>query len=195
MPPPPSPYSQTLKNGIKNDRPVPAAEAVSSSKTRQETRRVKAKRALTALVVGVGANLSLTMVIILLFGSGKRYDARPKPLWLPPLWLVHAASLGSSFFMGLAGWLVWAEGGFRAQSGAALPLYVDATSLGVVWNPLVLVMGADWVGLAFCLVHWGTLAACKREFGKVNHLAGEIVRPCVVWVGFLAILTFGLAIS
>ncbi|XP_010045913.2 translocator protein homolog [Eucalyptus grandis] len=199
MPPPPSPPSppppspQTFNNGINNDHFEPAV-AVSSSKARQEKRRVKAKRALKTFAVVVGTNLALTMAIILLFGSGKRYNARPKPLWLPPLWLVHVVSLGLSFFMGLASWLVWAEGGFGAQSDA-LPLYIAATSLGIVWDPLVLVMGATWVGLAFCLVHLGTLVACKREFGKVNPLAGEIVGPCVVWVGFLAIMTFSLAIS
>ncbi|KAF8012850.1 hypothetical protein BT93_I0876 [Corymbia citriodora subsp. variegata] len=192
-PPPPSSPSETFRNGIENDRPVPAV-AASSSKARQEKRRVKAKRALKTFSVVVGMNVTLTMAIILLFGSGKRYNARAKPLWIPPLWLVHAASLGSSFFMGLASWLVWAEGGFGAQSNA-LPLYLSATSLGIVWDPLVLVMGATWVGLAFCVVHLGTLVACEREFGKVNPVAGEIVRPCVAWVGFLAILTFSLAIS
>ncbi|KAI3443133.1 uncharacterized protein J3R85_000020, partial [Psidium guajava] len=166
----------------------------SSSNARREKRMVKAKRALKTFVVGVGTNLTLTMGIILLFGSGKRYNARPKPPWLPLLWFVHLASLSSSFFMGLASWLVWAEGGFGPRSDA-LPLYLAGTSLGVVWDPLVLVMGADWVGLAFCLVHLGTLVACKRVFGKVNPLAGEAVRPCVVWVGFLTIFTFSLAIS
>ncbi|XP_030511990.1 translocator protein homolog [Rhodamnia argentea] len=196
MPPPPPPLSQTFKNGIKNDHPVlpVAAAAASSSKAHRDRRMVKARRALKTFVVSVGTNLTLTMAIILLFGSGKRFNARPKPMWSPPLWLVHAASLGSSFFMGLASWLVWAEGGFGAQS-EALPLYLAGTSLGIVWDPLVLVMGADWVGLAFCLVHLGTLVACKREFGKVNPLAGDIVRPCVVWVGFLTIFTFSLAIS
>lgn len=191
--PPPSPPSQTSKNGIKNDHPLPAV-VVPSSESRQEKRRVKAKYTLKTLVVGVGMNLTLTVAIILLFGSGKRYNARPKPLWFPPLWLVHAASLGSSFFMGGASWLVWTEGGFSTQPDA-LPLCLAATSLAIVWDPLVLVMGANWVGLAFCLVHLGTLEACKREFRKVIPLAGEIVRPCEVWVGFLTILTFSLAIS
>ncbi|GFY85108.1 hypothetical protein Acr_03g0018820 [Actinidia rufa] len=144
----------------------------------------KAGRSFRSLVVALVVPLSLTLAIILVFGSSHKYQALANHFWLPPLWLIHLASLGSSFLMGLSAWLVWAEGGFHGPSDA-LPLYVAQVSLSLTWDPLVLKIGSARVGLVFLVVHFGTLVTCYKKFRRVNPAAGDLVKPCLAWVAFL----------
>ncbi|XP_052191384.1 translocator protein homolog [Diospyros lotus] len=152
-----------------------------------------AKRAIRSLVLALVVPMSLTAAVILLFGSGRKYRARAltKPSWLPPLLLVHVAALGSSLAMGLAAWLVWAERGFLGHPDA-LPLYIAQLSLSLIWDPLVLRIGAAHLGLVFCLLHFGTLVACHRKFLAVHPVAGDLVMPCLAWVAFLTFTNFKL---
>lgn len=159
---------------------------------RPESTRTKAKRALRSLAIGVAVPLALTVAIILCFGSGRKYHGLPnKPFWLPPLWLIHLATTGSSLFMGLAAWLVWADGGLSAKSDA-LPLYVAHVSLSIVWHPLVLVMGAHAVALVTCMVNLGTIFLCYLRFRRVNPFAEDLAKPCVVWAAYMSLVSFKL---
>ncbi|GAV74903.1 TspO_MBR domain-containing protein [Cephalotus follicularis] len=162
-----------------------------TTKAKPKTKQAEAKRALRSLAISIVVPLSITLVVIFLFGSGQRYHALSKPFWFPPLWLIHLASLSTSFFMSLAAWLVWADGGFGMQSDA-LPLYIAHVSLSLVWDPLVLVIGAAWIGLFFTLVHFGTLFACYRSFKRFNPISKDLVKPCMAWMAFLSIVTFKL---
>ncbi|KAM7463071.1 hypothetical protein LguiA_031192 [Lonicera macranthoides] len=169
-----------LHNQFKAD----ATAAATTTAAAKHKKISMAKRALRSLSVALMVPLALTMATIFFFGSARKYRALAKPFWFPPPWLMHLASLGSSFFMGLSSWLVWAEGGFHNESDA-LPLYIAQLSLSIIWDPLVLKIGAVRMGLVFCVVHFGTLVACRRKFKTVNPIAGDLVRPCLAWIAFL----------
>ncbi|KAF5738718.1 Translocator-like protein [Tripterygium wilfordii] len=162
---------------------IPATAAAKVAK------KGKAKRALPSLAMSIAIPLLLTLVIILLFGSGHKYRAMVKPFWFPPLWLIHLSSLGSSLVMGLAVWLVWADGGFHSEPDA-LPLYIGQVSLSIVWDPLVLVIGSASLGFVFCLVNFGTLFACYSRFKRVNPFSKDLVKVSLVWTGYLSIVTY-----
>ncbi|KAF5744147.1 putative indole-3-acetic acid-amido synthetase GH3.9 [Tripterygium wilfordii] len=81
----------------------------SSSRPRRDKRMATAKRGLRSLAVAVSIPLSMTFFDIYFSGSSEIYGARAKPFWFPPLWILNLSYLGSSFLMGLAAWLVWAE--------------------------------------------------------------------------------------
>ncbi|CAK9145567.1 unnamed protein product [Ilex paraguariensis] len=162
-----------------------------AAKTRQQKKMAMAKQAVRSLMVALIVPFVLTMIVIFFFGSGHRYRTLAKPFWFPPLWLMHLASMGSSLLMGLAAWLVWAEGGFHSQP-KALPFYIAQVSLSLGWDPLVLKMGAIHVGFVSCIAHFGALVACRRRFKLVNPIAGDLVRPCLVWMAFLIIVNFKL---
>ncbi|XP_061370577.1 translocator protein homolog [Gastrolobium bilobum] len=162
-----------------------------ASQTVNETKKAQAKRALRSLAVGIAVPLILTLTIIILFGSGRKYRSLVKPFWFAPLWFIHLATLGSSFFMGLAAWLVWADGGFQGESDA-LSLYVAQVSLSIVWHPLVLVMSAYWLASVSCLVNFGTLFLCYLRFKKVNPFAKDLAKPCLVWAAYLTLISFKL---
>ncbi|CAJ2662150.1 translocator protein homolog [Trifolium pratense] len=162
-----------------------------ATQTLHETKKSQAKRALRSLAIGIAIPFTITLTIIILFGSGKKYNVLAKPFWFAPLWYIHLATLGSSFFMGLAAWLVWADGGFKGESDA-LCFYVAHISLSIVWHPLVLVMNAYWLALVSGLVDCGTLFICYLRFRKVNPFAKDLAKPCLAWTMYLTLVSFKL---
>ncbi|MFQ6655648.1 hypothetical protein Gotur_026116 [Gossypium turneri] len=111
-----------------------------------EDKKAQTMKALRSLTIAIAIPLSLTLFIIVKFGSPKRYRTiMAKPIWFPPLWLINLASIGSSFSMSLAAWFVWVNRGFHMNSDA-LPLYISQISLSIVWHPLQLINDSVWFG-------------------------------------------------
>ncbi|EOX95029.1 hypothetical protein QUC31_004821 [Theobroma cacao] len=191
--------SQTLKQRFRDDDPriTTTTNDKDNNKneknrtSRREKRMGMAKRGLRSLAVAVSLPLSLTLLNIYLFGSGHGYGALPKPFWFPPLWLIHITCMASSFLMGLSAWLVWAEGGFHARP-RALSLFMAQLGLSLAWLPIVFWVGASWVGLVVRLAVFGALVGCSRDFREVNPIAGDLVKPCLAWAAFLAIVNLKL---
>ncbi|KEH37265.1 hypothetical protein MtrunA17_Chr2g0295961 [Medicago truncatula] len=162
-----------------------------ASQPLHESKRSKAKRALRSLGIGIAIPIALTLTIIILFGSGRKYNVLAKPFWFAPLWYIHLATLGSSFFMGLAAWLVWADGGFQGETDA-LSFYIAHVSLSIVWHPLVLVMNAYWLALASGILDCATLFIVYLRFKKVNPFAKDLAKPCLAWTAYLTLISFKL---
>ncbi|XP_058727927.1 translocator protein homolog [Vicia villosa] len=162
-----------------------------ASQTLHETKKSQAKRALRSLAIGITIPFAITLTIIILFGSSKRYNVLSKPFWFAPLWYIHSATLGSSLCMGLAAWLVWADGGFKGESDA-LCFYVAHISLSIVWHPLVLVMNAYAVAAVSGAVNCVTLLICYLRFRKVNPFAKDLAKPCLAWTVYLTLVSFKL---
>ncbi|KAA0049494.1 translocator protein-like protein [Cucumis melo var. makuwa] len=159
-------------------------------KSRPESKYTKAKRALRSLAVSVAIPVSLTIAVIFLFGrSSRHFPNRNRPIWIGPLWLLQLSSIGSSFLVGLAAWLVWADGGFHGGSNA-LPLYIAHLSLSVVWSPLVLVIRSVVIAFLFCVLDFVTLFACYRAFERVNPFAKDLMKPCLAWTAYLSAVTY-----
>lgn len=137
--------------------------------------------------------LSLTTATISFFGSGQQYRALAQTTGLPSLRAIHLGSMGSSFLMGFSAWLVWAEGGFRGPSDA-LALYIAQVSLSLVFHPLVLEIGAAYLGLVFCLLYFGTTVGCYEKFRRANPVAEALVTLCLAWVAFLTFVNFKLVL-
>ncbi|RAL42113.1 hypothetical protein DM860_011896 [Cuscuta australis] len=157
-------------------------------------RRQKAKRGLRSLGIAVVFPLSLTLLDISLFGASQQYRAMEKPFWLPRLWALHLACLGSAFLMGLSAWLVWVDGGFH-RCPAAMALYLSQLALGLAWDPVVFKAGATRAGLVLCLGLVGALVGCARTFKNVNPIAGDLVKPCLGWALLVSVTNLKLISS
>lgn len=160
-------------------------------KTRRQKRTAMAKRGLRSLGLAVALPLSLSLLDIALFGSSLQYATMKKPFWYPSLWALHLACLVSSFLMGLSAWLVWAEGGFH-RNPTALLLYLGQVALGLAWDPVVFRAGANRIGLVLCVALFGALVGCVRSFRSMNPIAGDLVKPCLLWALLLSLVNFKL---
>ncbi|KAK9733654.1 hypothetical protein RND81_04G082000 [Saponaria officinalis] len=154
----------------------------------KETRRPKtvlANRGLKTMGIAITLPILLTLTNIYFFGSNNNYRLTSRPTWVPPIWALHAACLGSAGLMGLSGWMVWAEGGFHRKPGM-MGLYLGQLGLGLVWDPVVFGMRANGVGLMVGLGVCYALWRCYRSFREVNKTAADLVLPCLGWAGLLA---------
>ncbi|KAF5206527.1 Translocator protein-like protein [Thalictrum thalictroides] len=152
-----------------------------------------AKRGLRSLGIAIATPVLLTLITIFLFGSGENYHnvEKNKPLWYPPLWGLHLACVISSILMGLSTWLVWADGGFHKQP-SVVPLYLGQLLLSLSWDPIVLKMGASWIGLIICVGLFATLVGCSNRFRQVSPIAADLLKPCLAWAAYLTFVNYKL---
>jgi tryptophan-rich sensory protein len=123
--------------------------------------------------------------------TGGWYAALHKPAWNPPAWLFGPVWTVLYIMMAVAAWLVWCEGGWKAQ-GRALGLFLAQWLLNALWTPLF--FGLHLAGPAFgeIVVLWLVLAVTLRAFWRVRRVAGILLLPYLAWVSFAAALNFTL---
>ncbi|XP_071719695.1 LOW QUALITY PROTEIN: translocator protein homolog [Rutidosis leptorrhynchoides] len=157
--------------------------------TQKNQRRTMPPRGIRSLAIGIAIPLVLTLANISMFGWNRSYRVTQKPFWIPPLWALHFTCLSSAFVMamGLSAWLVWAEGGFHQNPNAILA-YLGQLGFSLAWDPVFFKMGANRVGLLVCLGQMASMFYCYQLFGRVNRTAGDLVKLCLIWSGFLTLV-------
>ena len=119
------------------------------------------------------------------------YASLAKPPWSPPAWVFGPAWTFLYAMMAVAAWLVWQRGGWSEQRDP-LRLYLVQLALNALWTPLF--FGLRQPGLAFAEIVflWLAIVLTARAFLRVRPLAGWLLAPYVVWVGFAATLNFAI---
>lgn len=128
-------------------------------------------------------------------GSAASIQASPfytqliRPEWAPPpnlfgpVWTILYA------LMGIAAWLVWRAGGFRAAR-KALTLFLVQLAVNALWSWLF--FGWRLGGLAFAdiILLWMLIVATLIAFWRVRPLAGALLIPYLIWVSFASALNY-----
>ena len=112
-------------------------------------------------------------------------DWAPPPEVFGPVWTVLYA------LMGIAAWLVWRSGGFRANR-QALTLFVLQLAVNALWSWLFFAWHYGFFALADVLVLWILIVATLVAFWRVRPLAGALLIPYLLWVSFASALNFSL---
>ena len=119
------------------------------------------------------------------------YGQLVQPAWAPPpavfgpVWTVLYA------MMAVAAWLVWCSGGFRGNR-VALSLFLGQLVLNALWSWLFFAWHLGAMALADILVLWVLILATLVSFWHVRPLAGALLLPYLLWVGFASVLNFSL---
>ncbi|MDH3444131.1 MAG: tryptophan-rich sensory protein [Deltaproteobacteria bacterium] len=117
------------------------------------------------------------------------YSQLAQPDWAPPpevfgpVWTVLYA------LMGIAAWLVWRSGGFRANR-QALTLFLLQLAFNALWSWLFFAWHRGVLALVDVIVLWTLIAATLVSFWRVRPLAGALLIPYLLWVSFAAALNF-----
>lgn len=151
---------------------------------------IPAGRNIIALVGWLAVTFSAALAGIFIQPAGY-YASLAKPSWSPPAWVFGPVWTALYIMMAVAAWLVWQRGGWHAQR-VPLGLYLAQLALNALWTPLF--FGLRQPGLAFAeiLVLWVVLLLVLRAFHGVRRSAGWLLLPCVLWVGFAAVLNFAI---
>ena len=147
-------------------------------------------RELRVHMAGLAIFLIITFGVALIGARvqpGEWYAQLAKPSWTPPgglfgpVWtLLYAA-------MAVAAWIVWKENGLRAGM-IPLAAYAVQLLLNGLWSWLF--FGRRLIGLALVDIICLFLAILVTTllFRQVRPLAGLLLTPYLLWVGFASIL-------
>ena len=121
--------------------------------------------------------------------AGPFYAQLVRPGWAPPssifgpVWTVLYA------LMGIAAWLVWRVGGFRAAK-TALALFLVQLALNALWSWLFFGWHRGALAFADILLLWALIAATLIAFWRIRPLAGALLVPYLLWVSFASALNY-----
>jgi len=121
------------------------------------------------------------------FMPGEWYAGLAKPSWNPPNWLFGPVWTALYIMMVVSAWLVWRQGGIKAQR-RPLGLFLVQLLLNAVWTPLF--FGLHRPGLAFLdiIVLWFTIALTIVVFWRIHRAASILLWPYLAWVSFATVL-------
>lgn len=112
-----------------------------------------------------------------------RPDWAPPPSIFGPVWTVLYA------LMGVAAWLVWRDGGFRAAK-SALTLFLVQLALNALWSWLFFGWHRGALAFADTLLLWALIVATLIAFWRIKPLAGALLVPYLLWVSFASALNY-----
>ena len=114
------------------------------------------------------------------------YPSLDKPSWTP-----SGATIGSVWtilytFMGIAAWIVWRSGSGGRQR--PLAIYALQLLLNAGWSALFFGLRSPGLALLEIGILWLAILATSVTFWKVSKLAGVLMVPYLIWVGFAGVL-------
>lgn len=121
--------------------------------------------------------------------AGDVYTRLVRPDWAPPasvfgpVWTVLYA------LMGIAAWLVWRVGGFRAAR-VALTLFLVQLALNALWTWLFFVWRDGAMAFADILILWSLIVATLILFWRIRPVAGALLVPYLLWVSYASALNY-----
>jgi benzodiazapine receptor len=121
--------------------------------------------------------------------AGPFYMQLVRPEWAPPpgvfgpVWSVLYA------MMGVAAWLVWRVGRFRAAR-VALILFLIQLAVNALWSWLFFGWHRGALAFADILLLWLLIAGTVITFWRLRPLAGALLLPYWLWVSFATALNY-----
>jgi translocator protein len=119
------------------------------------------------------------------------YGELVQPSWAPPPGVFGPVWTTLFAFMGIAAWLVWRTGGFRANA-PALTLFLVQLAVNALWSWLFFAWHLGAFALVDVVLLWLLIAATLVSFWRVRPLAGALLAPYLLWVSFATALNYSL---
>lgn len=141
----------------------------------------------SALVVG-GAGGAFTSSAIPTW-----YAGLAKPPLTPPNWVFPIVWTTLYVFMGVAQWLVWRRGGFRAHPTAHLT-YLLQLALNFLWSLIFFGLHEPKLALIEVVALLIAIGFTLRAFWRIDALAGWLLAPYLAWVAFATYLNIEIVI-
>ena len=145
-------------------------------------------------IVGLVAWLLVTFTAAVIGGAasieaGPFYSKLVRPAWAPPAWIFGPVWTVLYVLMGIAAWLVWRVGGFRAAR-AELTLFLVQLGLNALWSWLFFGWQRGDLAFADILLLWALMVGTVIGFWRIRRLAGALLVPYLLWVSFAVVLNY-----
>jgi benzodiazapine receptor len=117
------------------------------------------------------------------------YSQLAQPTWAPPASLFGPVWTVLYALMAIAAWLVWRSGGFHANR-IALSFFLGQLALNALWSWLFFAWHLGALAFAGIVLLWVLIVTTLVSFWRVRPLAGALLIPYLLWVGFAAVLNY-----
>jgi len=119
------------------------------------------------------------------------YGQLLQPSWAPPGWVFGPVWTALYGLMGVAAWLVWRSGGFRAYR-AALGWFLGQLALNALWSWLFFAWRLGGWAFAEIVILLGAISITLILFWQARRVAGLLLLPYLLWVAFASALNFAI---
>jgi tryptophan-rich sensory protein len=119
------------------------------------------------------------------------YSQLAQPAWAPPPWIFGPVWTVLYALMAIAAWLVWCSGGFRTNR-IALLFFLVQLALNALWSWIFFAWHRGAWAFADIMLLWVLIFATLVFFWRVRPLAGALLIPYLLWVGFASVLNYAL---
>ena len=123
------------------------------------------------------------------FPPGEWYAGLERPSWNPPNWLFAPVWTVLYALIAVSGWLVVRRAGLARAAPALIPYGVQLVLNGA-WSWLFFGLERPGLALADILALLAAIAVTVALFWRIRPLAGALLVPYLLWVGFAAALNW-----
>lgn len=117
------------------------------------------------------------------------YQELSRPGWAPPAQLFGPVWSALYLLIGIAVWLVWRERGFTGAR-TALGLFIVQLMANALWTWLFFAWRQGPLAFGEILILFLLIVATLSAFWRVRPLAGALLLPYLLWVGYATALTY-----
>jgi tryptophan-rich sensory protein len=147
-------------------------------------------------IVGLVGWLIVSFIAAVIGGAastqaGPFYTQLARPDWAPPASIFGPVWTGLYALMGIAAWLVWRDGGFRAAR-FALTVFLVQLAFNALWSWLFFRWHLGASAFADILLLWALIVATLIAFWRIRPVAGALLVPYLLWVSFASALNYSL---
>ncbi|MGD8749188.1 MAG: tryptophan-rich sensory protein [Balneolaceae bacterium] len=125
------------------------------------------------------------------FEPGGWYQMLAKPSWTPPNWVFPVVWPILYVLMGISAWLVWKMKNTSLLQTEFTWFFVQL-ALNALWSWVFFGMQLIGTGLAEILLLWISILFTTLLFWKKNRIAGLLLIPYLLWVGYASALNFAI---
>jgi translocator protein len=119
------------------------------------------------------------------------YQEMVRPTWAPPGWLFGPVWSLLYALMGIAAWMVWRVGGFRAAR-VALVLFVMQLLVNAGWSWLFFAWHSGLWSMVDIVVLDVFVIATIVHFWRVQRGAALLLMPYLLWIAFATVLNWAM---
>jgi translocator protein len=122
------------------------------------------------------------------------YRSLIKPPGQPPDWMFGVVWTILYLLMAIAAWLVWWQGWNHPGVKLALGLFALQLLLNFLWSPAFFGMQSLVLGLVVIIPLLILIGLTTLAFFRVNTIAGVLMLPYLLWVGYATYLNAALLV-
>lgn len=123
--------------------------------------------------------------------AGSFYIQLVRPDWAPPPSIFGPVWTAMYTLMGIAAWMVWRADGFRTAK-IALTLFLIQLTLNASWSWLFFWWHQGALAFIDILLLWFLIVATLAAFWRIRPVAGVLLIPYLLWVGFASVLNYSI---